>query len=181
MASTIRQSRYLVLAALIATLSAHSADVTPPVPSTAAVMDFELFDDMSAYEDRAVMEAENRRIALISDALRQELDERGLYRVVDNHAAAGLISDFKARQNLRDCNGCEVDIGKALHADVIVIGWVQKVSNLILNINVQAKDIHTGEVLYAKSVDLRSNTDQSWLRGIHYMVESITEDIQRTR
>ena len=100
---------------------------------------------------------------------------------MDNRAAAGLISDFKARQNLRDCNGCEIDIGKALHADVIVIGWVQKVSNLILNINLQATDVRTGEVLYAKSVDLRSNTDQSWLRGIHYMVESITEDIQRSR
>jgi uncharacterized protein DUF2380 len=182
MASAIRLSRHLVLAALlIATLSVYSADVTSPVASTAAVMDFELFDDMSAYEDRTVIEAENRRIASISDALRRELDERGLYRVVDNHPAAGVISDFKARQNLRDCNGCEIDIGKALHADVIVIGWVQKVSNLILNINLQATDVRTGEVLYAKSVDLRSNTDQSWLRGIHYMVDSITEDIQRSR
>ncbi len=53
---------------------------------------------------------------------------------------------------------------------------MQKVSNLILNINVQIKDVPTGEMLYAKSVDLRSNTDQSWLRGIRYMVDSIAED-----
>ncbi len=144
-------------------------------------MDFELFDDMSAYEDPAVMQAESRRITLISQALRQELSERELFHVVDNRAAGELISDQKARQNLRDCNGCEIDIGKALGADIIVIGWVQKVSNLILNINVRLKDVHTGEMLYAQSVDLRSNTDQSWLRGIHYMVDRIAEDAQRTR
>jgi len=160
---------------LFAAVPGYCADPTP-VPKSAAVMEFELFDDMSAYEDPVVIESENRRIALISDALRQELAQRALYRVVDNRPAAALIKDLQARQNLRDCNGCEIDIGKALDADIIVIGWVQKVSNLILNINVQIKQVPTGEMLYAKSVDLRGNTDQSWLRGIRYMVDSIAED-----
>ena len=113
---------------------------------------------------------------MISEALRNELDRRALYRLVDNGPAAALIADLKSRQNLRDCNGCEIDIGKALDADVIVIGWVQKVSNLILNINVQVKDVHTGAMLNAKSVDLRSNTDESWLRGIRYLVDRLAED-----
>jgi hypothetical protein len=164
-----------VVMLLFAAVPGYCAD-PPPVPKSAAVMDFELFDDMSAYENPVVIESENRRIALISDTLRQELAQRALYRVVDNRPAAALIKELKARQNLRDCNGCEIDIGKALDAEVIVIGWVQKVSNLILNINVQIKDVPTGEMLYAKSVDLRGNTDQSWLRGIRYMVDSIAED-----
>jgi hypothetical protein len=164
-----------VVMLLFAAVPGYCTDPTP-VPKSAAVMDFELFDDMSAYEKPVVIESENRRIALISDALRQELVQQALYRVVDNRPAATLIEELKARQNLRDCNGCEIDIGKALDANVIVIGWVQKVSNLILNINVQIKDVATGEMLYAKSVDLRSNTDQSWLRGIRYMVDSIAED-----
>src|SRR4249920_2846921 len=154
--------RAVVAVMLFAATPGYCADATP-TPKSAAVMEFELFDDMSAYEDPAVMQAESRRITLITEALREQLGERGLYRVVDNRAAAGLISDSKARQNLRDCNGCEIDIGKALGADAIVIGWVQKVSNLILNINVQIKDVNNGEMLYAGSVDLRSNTDQSWL------------------
>ena len=65
---------------------------------------------------------------------------------------------------------------KALGADVIVIGWVQKVSNLILNINLQVKDVRTGEMLYAKSVDLRSNTDDSWLRGIRHLLTNMAEE-----
>jgi hypothetical protein len=153
----------------------------PIAPRSAAVMELELIDDMSAYEDPAVLDAESRRIALASDALRKELDQRGLYRVMDNRPAADLIANIKARENLRDCNGCELDIGKTLGADVIVIGWVQKVSNLILNINLQLKDVHSGEMLYAKSVDLRSNTDDSWLRGIRYLVTSIAEDNQQVR
>ena len=103
-----------------------------------------------------------------------------LYRVIDNRSAADLIDSLKARENLRDCNGCELDIGKSLGADVIVVGWVQKVSNLILNINLQLKDVQSGEMLYAKSVDLRSNTDDSWLRGIRYLVTSMAEETQGT-
>jgi hypothetical protein len=36
-------------------------------------------------------------------------------------------------------------------------------------------------MLYVKSVDLRSNTDNSWLRGIRYMVDSIEEKKQHLR
>ena len=82
---------------------------------------------------------------------------------------------------MRNCNGCELDIGRALDADVVILGWVQKVSNLILNLNIEVKDVATGKILYTKSVDLRGNTDNSWLRGIHYMVDSIAEKKQQLR
>ncbi len=81
----------------------------------------------------------------------------------------------------RNCNGCELDIGRALDADVVILCWVQKVSNLILNINIEVKDVASGNTLYTKSVDLRSNSDNSWLRGIRYMVDSIAEKQQYLR
>ena len=144
-------------------------------------MDFELIDEMRDYETEAAKAAQQRRLALISDALRQEFDQRGIYLVVNNDAAAKLITDETALHDLRQCNGCELDIGRALKADVIVIGWVQKVSNLILNINIEVKDVASGKTLYRKSVDLRSNSDKSWLRGIRYMVDSIEEKKQYLR
>ena len=104
-----------------------------------------------------------------------------MYRIVDNNAAAKLIADQKARQDLRNCNGCELDIGRALGADVVILGWVQKVSNLILNVNIEVKDVASGKTLYTKSVDLRGNSDKSWLRGIRYMVDSIDEKKQYLR
>ena len=144
-------------------------------------MDFELVNEMRDYETEASRAAQTQRLTLISDALRQEFDQRGMYRIIDNAPAAKMIADEKAQQDLRNCHGCELDIGRALGTDVIILGWVQKVSNLILNVNVEVKDIASGKTLYTKSVDLRGNTDKSWLRGIHYMVDCIAEKKQYLR
>ena len=49
---------------------------------------------------------------------------------------------------------------------------VQKVSDLILNINVYMADVATGKLTFVHSVDIRGNTDKSWTRGIAYLVEN---------
>ena len=162
-------------------MSATAAETVSRSPKSAAVMDFELVNEMRDYETEASRAAQTQRLTLISDALRQEFDQRGMYRIIDNTAAAKLIADQKTQQDLRNCNGCELDIGRALGADVIILSWVQKVSNLILNVNIEVKDVASGITLYTKSVDLRGNTDKSWLRGIHYMVDSIAEKKQYLR
>jgi len=46
------------------------------------------------------------------------------------------------------------------------------VSNLILNINVVARDVTTGRVIGAGSVDIRGNTDESWSRGLSYLLRN---------
>ena len=63
----------------------------------------------------------------------------------------------------------------------MLTAWVQKVSNLILNLNIEVKDVSTGEVTLKKSVDIRGNTDQSWQRGISYMVRDMVEKKQGGR
>ena len=68
-----------------------------------------------------------------------------------------------------------------MQADRIVIAWVQKVSNLILNLNIEVTDVATGQMVYNKSVDLRGNSDVTWVRGIRYMVNSIVEKKQYLR
>ena len=51
-------------------------------------------------------------------------------------------------------------------------GTVHKVSNLILNINVTVRDAGSGQAVRAGSVDIRGNTDESWLRGVSYLVRN---------
>ena len=51
--------------------------------------------------------------------------------------------------------------------------WVQKVSNLILNLNIEVRDAATDQILYTTSVDIRGNTDESWLRGVRRLVDNI--------
>jgi Protein of unknown function (DUF2380) len=157
-----------------------------PAPGRAAdaplksivMLDFELIDETL---DRASDAAQQQRLRLVSDALRQEFIDRRFYTVLDNKLQQTLIDDLKRRFNLYDCNGCDVDIGRALGADRVMTAWVQKVSNLILNLNIQIRDVKSGLIMQNKSVDIRGNTDTSWLRGIRYMARSMEEKGQGNR
>ena len=154
------------------------AAIAQASPKTIVLMKFELVDDTG---DRASDEAQRVRLALISQQLRVAFTENRLYTVVDNAPAAALIDDLESRLALHDCNGCDVDIGRALNADRVLTAWVQKVSNLILNINIQIRDVKTGLIVLNKSVDIRGNTDESWTRGIRYIVRSMAEKSQANR
>lgn len=69
-----------------------------------------------------------------------------------------------------DCNGCERDFAKTLGAGWAGWGTVQKVSNLILNINLYLEDVGSGRMEFVKSVDIRGNTEESWHHGLDYML-----------
>ena len=162
--------------ALLACAPAAAAE-----PKSLALMDFELIDEMRQYESAQARRETDRRLVLITSELAQEFARRDMYRVVDPAPAVQLIEKLKASYELRACNGCEIDIGKALGADRVALCWVQKVSNLILNINISVQSVPTGETIYAKSVDIRGNTDEAWLRGVRRLVDNIQERNQHLR
>jgi hypothetical protein len=137
-----------------------------------AVLPFELIDEQ---RELAPANVEYVRLPVITGRLRDELQSKGLYRVVDTEPARPLIENLSARENLRDCNGCELQIGRALKADRVLVGWVQKVSNLILNINIRIEDVSSGATVLQKSVDIRGNTDDSWRRGVDALVRDMVE------
>jgi hypothetical protein len=45
-----------------------------------------------------------------------------------------------------------------------------RANNLILNINVYIEDARQKKMEFVKSVDIRGNTDESWQRGLDYML-----------
>ena len=49
-------------------------------------------------------------------------------------------------------------------------GTVQKVSNLILNINLYVMDADGEE--RAHSADIRGNTDEAWRRGLDWLIRN---------
>jgi hypothetical protein len=53
------------------------------------------------------------------------------------------LDDAIAAAPIANCNGCERDFALKAGADLAAWGTVQKVSNLILNINVYLEDAHT--------------------------------------
>lgn len=142
----------------------------PPAASqgfSVAVFDFELIDTSQEGEAGGVRGDQERRLGLIGARLREMMAERGL-KIIDVEPARARI----AKAPIRSCNGCEAGIARGLGAETAATGTVQKISNLILNINLTLRDAVTGAVLRAGSVDIRGNTDDSWLRGLSYLVRN---------
>ena len=72
--------------------------------------------------------------------------------------------------NLQACGGCDVRYADQIGADLVLTGVVQKVSNLILIMNIYMRDVHTGRLVVAMNADMRGNTDESWSRVTSYLV-----------
>jgi hypothetical protein len=151
-------------AGLVVWCAATSAVAKPPAPT--AVFNFG-FDDTSLQgEMQGPQAAEHRRLAALDAELRDILTKSGCCRMMDLAAVANQAQNIEPRT----CNGCDVDLARKAGARISVTGWVQKVSNLILNINIVARDVTTGQVIGAGSVDIRGNTDESWSRGLAYLL-----------
>ena len=162
-----RRCALLALPLLFASLAAYPGAAGTQV-LRAAVFDFDLVDTSLEGASGTVRGDEAARLALISDTLRRMVAERGI-TVVDLAPARERIA--KAAPLTR-CNGCDLELARELGAELAVTGSVQKVSNLILNINVMIRDARDGQAVRGGSVDIRGNTDESWSRGISYLVRN---------
>src|SRR6478735_8788631 len=133
-------------------------------PPKAAVFDFQLAN-LGA---QGPTEGDVARLGPISDLLRQQLKDTGRYEIV---STAPVKADV-AKADLRACGGCADDFARKLGADVAITGEIQKVSNLILNINVYVKDLKAGTPEKAYSVDIRGDNDASFDHGVKYLVKN---------
>jgi hypothetical protein len=112
--------------------------------------------------------AEDRRIRELDDMFREKLEASGRFKLVA--IPPDIQKEIAAGPEIGNCNGCERDFAKRVDADRAAWGSVQKVSNLILNINVYMTDVQTGKPAFTRSVDIRGNTDESWRRGLDYLL-----------
>jgi hypothetical protein len=146
-------------------------------PRSIVVLDFDLIDEQPNPLTQA---AQVVRLANAGQQLQRELAERQLYRVLDPAPAAQLQRDLRLQQEyMHRCDDCAAQIGKLLQADLVMQTWVQKVSELILNLNVQIYDVKAGRVILSKSVDLRGNDDVSWNRAVRFLVRDMADKRER--
>jgi len=114
--------------------------------------------------------AEDQRVRMLDDVLRQELTVSNQFRVVPIPDA--VQQEIAGGPGIANCNGCQREYAQKVDADWAAWGTVQKVSNLILNINLYIEDEHLGKLQFVKSVDIRGNTDESWRRGLDYLLRN---------
>jgi hypothetical protein len=112
--------------------------------------------------------AEKARLRMLDDLFRDKVGASGHFTII------AIPPDLQAKlaegPDVGKCNGCERDVAQKLGADLAAWGTVQKVSNLILNINLYMEDARSGKMTFVKSVDIRGNTDESWRHGLDYML-----------
>jgi hypothetical protein len=114
--------------------------------------------------------AEDARIRQLAELFREKVAGSNRYRLVI--IPPELQQQIAAGPGIDSCNGCERDLARQVGAEVAAWGTVQKVSNLILNINVYMRDAESGRMTFARSVDIRGNTDESWQRGLDYLLRN---------
>lgn len=150
----------LMCFALMAT-SARSDGAT-----SVAVLPFEIVrgNDPSSAEHHAI---EDKRAVMIAEQLRQHISK--LYPVVDVTALAPDV----AKVHLQACGNCGDDFALKAGARYVIIGEMNKFSELILSLHLTLRDAKRGETLVETRVDLRGNTDESWRRVIDYTWENV--------
>jgi PQQ-dependent catabolism-associated CXXCW motif protein len=151
-----------------------TAVISPEEPGAApklAVLDLELSGDLGGPEFTAEHEA---RLKTESARLRQDLARSGLFDIVDNAPAQKTIDHLQSQQAyLHDCNGCDLDIGRELGAEFILVAWVDRVSGLILTLTYEIHDVKTSQIASRKSYDFRGDNDNAWNHAIDYMVRDL--------
>jgi Protein of unknown function (DUF2380) len=115
-------------------------------------------------------DAERARLASIEELFKSKLEASGQYKFIP--MPAEIKAKIGAGPSIGQCGGCEIGYGEQLGGDLVAWVVVQKVSNLILNINVYMADVVTKKMTFVHSVDIRGNTDESWTRGMTYMVKN---------
>jgi hypothetical protein len=147
----------------LTTLLAGSAAASGP---KVAVFNFEPVDtslDGATYGPRP---NQQQRLGRGENQLRNRLAKSGRVEAVDIAAVARQAG----AADLRTCDSCDAKFAREIGADYSIVGWVQKVSNLILNMNIRVRDANSGRVIAVKSVDMRGNTDETWSRALEWLV-----------
>jgi hypothetical protein len=154
----------LLIAVLGLTLAGASAAQAGP---KAAIFPFELIDVSLSGEYLGPKADEAQRLVLATEELRRLAARDAGYDVLD---LSGLKSDIERTGPFHRCDGCEADIARRAGAEIALTGTVRKISELVLVVHIYVRDVATGKVTDVHRVELRGNSDETWLRGVRRLV-----------
>lgn len=137
-------------------------------PVKVAVFDFELIDTSLQGELQGPRKDEQERLIRAGEQLRQALKESGSFEVLD----IASVNAAAHNSNLQACGGCDVKFAQQVGADLAITGLVQKVSNLILSMNIYLHDARNGQPVAVLSADMRGDTDESWSRTMNWLIRN---------
>ena len=156
-----------IVAAIAVSTAAMAADSLPPTDRV-AFFGITFLDTSTEGAYFGEKSEERARIGLLEETVREWFLAEG-FGFMDLEPVAVELDRIV---NPAKCYGCDLRMGEKLGAEYILVGEVQKVSNLILSMNLVMRSVETGRMVRGQSVEIRSNTDDSWLRGIRYILKN---------
>lgn len=159
----------LLMALFLPDMVAATAFAATP-PKSIAVLPFEIEDnsgEIGPPDRHAIM------LEKLTEGVAKGITAAKLYDVVPGNAVSQAVAAQNSGTFLRNCNGCELEIGKKAGADRVLIGWVFKMSTLIGTLHIAIKDVATGNVVYTHAFDFRGDDQRAWDRASKYFVEDL--------
>jgi hypothetical protein len=130
-----------------------------------AVINFDYVD--TSGEERDQRKEHEARLDTFMRALRNDLPQRGSFRVVTPNCAPNPCS--LSGSTVGDILAAAREAG----ADVVLIGGVQKMSTLVQWAKVEAIDARTGQRMFDKLFTFRGDTDDAWRRAEAFIAGEI--------
>ena len=148
---------------VFATLSAVPAYSAPKV----AIFPFDIRDVSQEGElVPQLQDSDLQRMKLVAGELKTLMEKDGTYEVVD---ITPLAEEIEKASPFNRCDGCEAELGKKAGADLAVTGYVDKLSDALISLQLFARDTATGKLTKSMSAEIRGNTDELWLHGIRWL------------
>jgi hypothetical protein len=154
-----------------------AAQSPPPdagsAPIKIAFFDVEMADFSAGGPLAGQSPEETARVNLASDRLRELFGKAGRYQLIDisaDHPGVSAVNAEAMRLHyIRDCNGCEVDIARAVGADQTFVAFFKKVSRMEGGLEFHIRDVKTGALVKLAQTEWRGSTDESWTRAVTWL------------
>lgn len=152
----------MLLIGLLAAPGARPASREGPAIPTLLVPAVELVD-LAPPDQRYDQAQDAARAAMLGRRIRATLAKLKDYRLLEARTAPYRYTD---------CKACMAQWALSQGADYVLVTWVQKESRLIVMENMALIDVaHPDRPAAGGSIDLRGDTDQTWLAGASQLLQ----------
>jgi hypothetical protein len=170
----LRDSYLSILSALLLAMVCIASPTGATATERLAVLPFEIVDNTP------VPGGEERNSEMLDKLTRfiaKAIEAEGLYQVVPQAAVNEAVKAAALGTYIHSCNQCEYDLAKQLASDKVMVGWIYKMSILILTLHIEIKDVASQQTVISKAYDFRGDNEKAWLRAAEYMVRDLSQMI----